>query len=291
MYVCLTDDFSVPVAPPPPGLQNVEQFGPILGEEIVANWRRSLERHSSEPKKVYISPNRHEITGKETSLDISYVLLTTRGGGGGLDNSICYFLNFVPPFLLRFTTYYADLLNDGVICFSGRDKSPESVKSPPAPSTSPPPTSSSSSPPPSSQQQQLSANAIIQPSRSASRSGTPSCKSPTSESNGSPRLNNSSPHNNNNNNPSQLNNNNNNNIPTGLINGLCGLNVGLNNNILGPAGALGFDLIKPPFDHRSTYRFGDGDCTMVGRFGESLIPKGDPMEARLQEMLRYVQIP
>ncbi|VVC35490.1 Hypothetical protein CINCED_3A013569 [Cinara cedri] len=26
---------------------------------------------------------------------------------------------------------------------------------------------------------------------------------------------------------------------------------------------------------------------MVGRFGESLIPKGDPMEARLQEMLRY----
>lgn len=26
---------------------------------------------------------------------------------------------------------------------------------------------------------------------------------------------------------------------------------------------------------------------MVGRLGESLIPKGDPMEARLQEMLRY----
>ena len=30
--------------PPPPGLQNVEQFGSFLGEEIVANWRRSLER-------------------------------------------------------------------------------------------------------------------------------------------------------------------------------------------------------------------------------------------------------
>lgn len=45
--------------------------------------------------------------------------------------------------------------------------------------------------------------------------------------------------------------------------------------------------MKSPFrfdDHR--YRFGD-DNVMVGRLGESLIPKGDPMEARLQEMLRY----
>lgn len=160
--------------------------------------------------------------------------------------------------------------------FSGEEKSPglESVKTPP-PSTSPAPNSPAN---------------MAQPPRSASRSGTP-CKSPASESNSSPRLNSSSPHNNNNN-PSQLNNNNNNNnnIPAGLINGLYGLNVGLNNNILGPAGALGFDSIKSPFDHRSPYRFGDGDCTMVGRFGESLIPKGDPMEARLQEMLRYINI-
>lgn len=45
--------------------------------------------------------------------------------------------------------------------------------------------------------------------------------------------------------------------------------------------------MKSPFrfdEHR--YRFGD-DNVMVGRLGESLIPKGDPMEARLQEMLRY----
>lgn len=27
--------------------------------------------------------------------------------------------------------------------------------------------------------------------------------------------------------------------------------------------------------------------SMIGRLGESLIPKGDPMEAKLQEMLRY----
>ncbi|XP_025410697.1 homeobox protein cut-like isoform X3 [Sipha flava] len=212
----IQNDFSVPVAPPPPGLQNVEQFGPILGEEIVANWRRSLERLNSEQKKVYTSPNRHDTTGDEKSPGL------------------------------------------------------ESVKTPP-PSTSPVPNSPTN---------------MAQPPRSTSRSGTP-CKSPTSESNSSPRLNSSSPHNNNNN-PSQLNNNNNNNnISAGLINGLYGLNVGLNNNILGPAGALGFDSIKSPFDHRSPYRFGDGDCTMVGRFGESLIPKGDPMEARLQEMLRY----
>ncbi|XP_050434571.1 homeobox protein cut isoform X2 [Adelges cooleyi] len=207
------NDFSVPVAPPPPGLQNVEQFGPILGEEIVANWRRTLERNHSDHKKVYTSPNRQEnCSAKETS-----------------------------PCL-------------------------DSAKSP-APSTSPAPISPSFN----------NAHQV----RSVSRS---SCKSPTSESNSSPRLNSGSPHNNNNN-PSQLNNNKN--IPAGLINGLCGLNVGLNNNILGPAGALGFDLIKSPFDHRSPYRFADGDCTMVGRFGESLIPKGDPMEARLQEMLRY----
>lgn len=39
------------------------------------------------------------------------------------------------------------------------------------------------------------------------------------------------------------------------------------------------------------YRFADDlhlpPGAMVGRLGDSLIPKGDPMEARLQEMLRY----
>lgn len=29
----------------PPPLQNVEQFGPILGEEIVSNWRKTIERN------------------------------------------------------------------------------------------------------------------------------------------------------------------------------------------------------------------------------------------------------
>ena len=56
------------------------------------------------------------------------------------------------------------------------------------------------------------------------------------------------------------------------------------------------DSMKSPFrfdDPRSPFRFSEdgGPMTpggvMVGRLGESLIPKGDPMEARLQEMLRY----
>ncbi|KAL3270658.1 hypothetical protein HHI36_021186 [Cryptolaemus montrouzieri] len=44
-------------------------------------------------------------------------------------------------------------------------------------------------------------------------------------------------------------------------------------------------------DHRPAFRFaedlGMAPGSMVGRLGESLIPKGDPMEAKLQEMLRY----
>ena len=52
------------------------------------------------------------------------------------------------------------------------------------------------------------------------------------------------------------------------------------------------DTLKSPFrfDERThPFRFSDefGAAGMVGRLGESLIPKGDPMEARLQEMLRY----
>lgn len=54
------------------------------------------------------------------------------------------------------------------------------------------------------------------------------------------------------------------------------------------------ETLKSPFrfeEHRSPYRFaedlGMAPGSMIGRLGESLIPKGDPMEAKLQEMLRY----
>lgn len=47
-----------------------------------------------------------------------------------------------------------------------------------------------------------------------------------------------------------------------------------------------------PMAERGQFRFADdmasfGNGSMGSRFGDSLIPKGDPMEARLQEMLRY----
>lgn len=68
-----------------------------------------------------------------------------------------------------------------------------------------------------------------------------------------------------------------------------------NNNHLGslPHGA-GFPL-GLPFHHqmpdRPHYRFSDDlsltSGSMAGRLGDSLIPKSDPMEAKLQEMLRY----
>ncbi|XP_058447788.1 homeobox protein cut isoform X3 [Malaya genurostris] len=67
-----------------------------------------------------------------------------------------------------------------------------------------------------------------------------------------------------------------------------------NNNTLGPLPHSGSGLIQGlpfHFQDRGPFRFADDlqlpPGSMVGRLGDSLIPKGDPMEARLQEMLRY----
>ncbi|XP_063708937.1 homeobox protein cut [Culicoides brevitarsis] len=65
-----------------------------------------------------------------------------------------------------------------------------------------------------------------------------------------------------------------------------------NNNTLGSLShhATNFPL-SFPFQERGPMRFAEDlhlpPGAMVGRLGDSLIPKGDPMEARLQEMLRY----
>uniref|UniRef100_A0A336LRN4 Homeobox protein cut-like n=1 Tax=Culicoides sonorensis TaxID=179676 RepID=A0A336LRN4_CULSO len=65
-----------------------------------------------------------------------------------------------------------------------------------------------------------------------------------------------------------------------------------NNNTLGSLShhANTFPL-SFPFQERGPMRFAEDlhlpPGAMVGRLGDSLIPKGDPMEARLQEMLRY----
>ncbi|CAH1118355.1 unnamed protein product [Phaedon cochleariae] len=74
----------------------------------------------------------------------------------------------------------------------------------------------------------------------------------------------------------------NNNIP---LSAMCAVNSFLRSE----------DSLKSPYrfedHHRSPFKFaeelGMAPGSMVGRLGESLIPKGDPMEARLQEMLRY----
>ncbi|XP_049277034.1 homeobox protein cut isoform X3 [Anopheles funestus] len=73
-----------------------------------------------------------------------------------------------------------------------------------------------------------------------------------------------------------------------------------NNNTLGALsrldGAGSGNLIQGlpfQFQERGHFRFADASDmqmppgSMVGRLGDSLIPKGDPMEAKLQEMLRY----
>lgn len=69
-----------------------------------------------------------------------------------------------------------------------------------------------------------------------------------------------------------------------------------NHNGPGPLGPH-TPLPHPPpspfrFDDHRPYRFAEDmgplpPGALVGRLGDSLIPKGDPMEARLQEMLRY----
>lgn len=65
-----------------------------------------------------------------------------------------------------------------------------------------------------------------------------------------------------------------------------------NNNHLGalPHGPSSFPLGLPFHVQERTYRFAEDiqmTGSLAGRLGDSLIPKGDPMEAKLQEMLRY----
>lgn len=72
-------------------------------------------------------------------------------------------------------------------------------------------------------------------------------------------------------------------------------NIPMNATICAVSNFLRNDDLKSPYrfeeHHRSPFRFaedlGMAPGSMVSRLGESLIPKGDPMEAKLQEMLRY----
>lgn len=177
----------------PSPLQNVEQFGSFLGEEIVANWRRSLER------------------------TIHSVMTSS------------------PP---------ADTTPPKPATPVAADSTEKSAASTPVPADLHPTPGPQASPQPCPLQL-----------------------------NGNPK----SPEDNNN-----LHVSNNNMHP---LNAAAMLSVNFLRNEDSLKGPYRFD------DHRSPFRFADEltgiPGAMVGRLGESLIPKGDPMEARLQEMLRY----
>ncbi|XP_046682036.1 homeobox protein cut isoform X3 [Homalodisca vitripennis] len=246
-------------APPPsqPSLQNVETFGSFLGEEIVANWRRSLERTI--------------LSQGSTPQHLGRVLPPPDGRSSSVGPLAQSPVNATPP-PPHTPTQNVDISDDtGKSRFEERERERERERESAERDHEPAVTSSSGSHRPSS-------SPAVSADLQLNGSSTP-CKSPAAESDLG--CNNNSPH---------LNNNNNN-MPGSLVNGFCGLNVGLNNNVLHPSSQLNFnDVMKSPFrfDDRPSFRFGSEDPgAIVGRFGESLIPKGDPMEARLQEMLRY----
>ncbi|XP_065201210.1 homeobox protein cut isoform X2 [Planococcus citri] len=250
---------------PPPGLQNVEQFGSFLGEEIVANWRRSLERTIISQSSSSSPPN---VTAAALSLppSKSFQLPPSPTNTSPVPHS--------PPENESHKTDYShdaqesseeigQTKSNAVQCENSDKDGPNETIS----RNDTPKSMDADSPAPSLEH------------HSHRGDGMTPCKSPASSSDPELISNNNSPHLNNNNSSS------NNNIPAGLINGLCGINMGLNNNL-----PMNFDMLKSQFrfeDPRSPFRFGDDPGSIVGRYGESLIPKGDPMEARLQEMLRY----
>lgn len=171
----------------PPPFQNVETFGTILGEEIVAGWRRSIEQISLTNRIIPSSPSADGPVTASTPIGV------------------------VP------------------------DSTEKSTASTPQPTD------------------------VIVPQSSPILNGSRE-----------------TPEDNNNHHVS------NNNIP--LAAQMCAVNTFLRNE----------DTLKSPYrfdDHRSPFRFaedlGMAPGAMVTRLGESLIPKGDPMEAKLQEMLRY----
>lgn len=237
----------------PPPLQNVETFGSFLGEEIVANWRRSLERSIMSQQPVTTTTITTTTNSSSTSLnrlpsptDQSSPVKSSSG-----------------------TPMLVDTIQENNNNNNSSSKAPTPGPGRETPSSTP----GLTSPPPSSQPsslllgQELLGNGLPMPPKSPAI-GQDDLSMMTMGSNNNNSINN----NNNNNNSHHLANNNHNNT------------VSLTSSML--------DSLKGPFrfDERThPFRFGDeyGAAGMAGRIGESLIPKGDPMEARLQEMLRY----
>lgn len=308
---------------PPSALQNVETFGSFLGEEIVSNWRRSLERTilSQGPTGPASGATSFpQPQGPPSGPQGPPVGPAGPGQGtqGPMPPPVGPPPTSVPP--------------------AASEPPPASVSAPhqpPAPSALRQPSPSADGVDPKAVSDAVDAVDLGQDeervSHASSRPGSASPAPPRSTPSASTPVNlntttttpASSPHA-----PDRVP------LPPHLLvngspkspseeGGLCSNNNTLssNNNLLsGAPGLLGphnglfmgpvplpghahslsnllrdSDALKSPFrfdEQRSPFRFSEDrsltpNGVMMGRLGESLIPKGDPMEARLQEMLRY----
>ncbi|KAL1454632.1 hypothetical protein WDU94_010848 [Cyamophila willieti] len=254
---------SIPLNPStnlPPPLQNVEQFGPILGEEIVSNWRKTIERNvinsinNIHHKKIntLIHQNNAALMGlnhNNNNIDINNKNIDPKLRQNGID------LMINKEVMTKFGNNFGSEMEDKLV--NGKKSTASSIADPserqiddPSPTLPTPPQQTSSA----------TSNPNSSPTMLDQKSP---CKSPGDDVT-------------------------NNNIFVnggGLMNNIFNNNNNSSNNFN--------DIIKPyRFDdshhHHPVYRFANssGD-NIVPRFGESLIPKSDPMEARLQEMLRY----
>ncbi|XP_074106793.1 homeobox protein, cut isoform X2 [Cotesia typhae] len=233
----------------PPPLQNVETFGSFLGEEIVANWRRSLERsimsqQSSTAQSVAVQSlgiQQNSATGAIATPQANAAIQSSNHPSPSTDLVSASTTSAPNPPPAKSVTPISS-------CVDASEKAPTPI---PGHETPAPPTPTST-------------GALTSPSAAPTSQEAPN--SINFSVNGSiigPKS------------PDECHNNNNSHHLT-------------NNNI----GLSVLDSLKSPFrfdDRNHPFRFGDefGAAGMAGRLGESLIPKGDPMEARLQEMLRY----
>jgi len=206
----------------PPGLQTVETFGSFLGEEIVANWRRSLER-----------------------------TILSQNASSGLPSVPVAPIAAPPP--------PQDEPMSPVDDCADRPSAPSTpeIEHKVTPSVTParascsPPASAPSTP--SMQQMLQHHQAALHQHMFLNGAKTPPADSPGSGMNS----------------------------PNGPM-------VGMLSAPCGPTSAPMMPSDQPKsspfrFDERGPFRFAEDRLSL----GESLIPKGDPMEARLQEMLRY----
>lgn len=223
----------------PPPLQNVEQFGSMLGEEIVNNWRHTSFIDLPPPSSTSAASSGTGIQPLPPTQQQSTLSKLTTSMHNRMINQ---FPNFTDCLTQNQNHHLRELQQHREQHLSGNHQDDKNSHQ----------ESSSTASTPILQESRSEENLNIN-----SRGGvtTPMSLPPISK----------SPSDDNNHNPMMHNGN-----PPNLI--------GLPFHQFGDRGNEHFrfaeDLHLPP-------------GAMIGRLGDSLIPKGDPMEARLQEMLRY----